>query len=110
MAAPEPAHRDGQTPTGVVEADPTPGSLEHQGAVMSSTSMLTPTTLTMSSRAWLRVTAGLFVAIAFLAIAFAVGRSTASAHRVTTVIARPSISVPAAGTVADGCRTGRPPC
>jgi len=72
--------------------------------------MLTPTTATLSSRAWLRITAALCVAIAFVSIAFAVGRSTASVHRVTTVIAQPSLSLPAPGTVADACRTGFPPC
>jgi hypothetical protein len=77
---------------------------------MTSTSMLTPTAGTLSSRTWLRVTVTLFVAIAFLSIAFAVGRSTASVHGITTVIARPSLSVPAPGTLADACRTGRPPC
>lgn len=73
----------------------------------TSTSMLTPTTA-MLSGARLRVTMTLLVAIAFLSIAFAVGRSTASVQRITKVIAPPSMSVPAPGTVTNSCRIGRP--
>jgi hypothetical protein len=72
--------------------------------------MLTPTTATTSWKSWVRVAAVFFVAIAFLTVAFTVGRSTASVQRITTVVVRPSVSVPAPGTVVDGCRTGRPPC
>jgi hypothetical protein len=77
---------------------------------MTSTSMLTPTAATTSWKGWLRV-AGVFIAvIVFATVAFTVGRSTVHVHRVTPAIARPSISVPAPGSVLDGCRTGRPPC
>jgi hypothetical protein len=77
---------------------------------MTSTSMLTPTTATTSWRALLRVAAVFFLAVAFAIVAFTVGRTTAHVQHVTTVIARPSISVPAPGSPIDACRTALPPC
>jgi hypothetical protein len=83
---------------------------------MTSTSMLTPTAATLSRKGWswkgwMRVAGVFFAVIVFATVAFAVGRSTVHVHRASPVIARSSISVPAfAGSVTDGCRTGRPPC
>ncbi len=76
---------------------------------MTATSVLTPTALTRSWTAVQRAAVLMFVVAVFVALAFTAGRASVDAHPGSSVIAPPSLSVPAPSAAGEfRCRIGRP--
>ena len=83
------------------------GSPTTEEVLMTATSVLTPTTPTRSRTATPRALVMLLVILAFVAVAFVVGRISAPGPKGSPVIA-PTASVAPTGTPAVSCRVAHP--
>lgn len=93
------------------EAGPDRRGVQQEEAVMTVTSVVSPSARTASWTAVQRAVVLMFVIAAFVALAFVGGRASVDVHHGSSVITPASISVPSPSSVsADTCRIRRGPC